>query len=111
MTTTPAVLVGLTKRYGSVTAVDDLNLTINAGEVVALLGPNGAGKSTTIDMMLGLTQPDRGDVRLYGKPPCGRDPGRRGRRDVAVRWTAAGSDGPRDRLAGSLAAPAPAPDR
>jgi ABC-2 type transport system ATP-binding protein len=70
MTTTPAVLVGLTKRYGSVTAVDDLNLTINAGEVVALLGPNGAGKSTTIDMMLGLTQPDRGDVRLYGKPPA-----------------------------------------
>ncbi len=70
MTKTPAVLAGLTKRYGSVTAVDDLNLTINPGEVVALLGPNGAGKSTTIDMMLGLTRPDAGDVQLYGKPPA-----------------------------------------
>jgi ABC-2 type transport system ATP-binding protein len=70
MTTTPAVLVGLSKRYGSVTAVDDLSLTINAGEVVALLGPNGAGKSTTIDMMLGLTAPDAGQVQLYGRTPA-----------------------------------------
>jgi ABC-2 type transport system ATP-binding protein len=52
------------------TAVDDLSLTINAGEVVALLGPNGAGKSTTIDMMLGLTAPDAGQVRLYGRAPA-----------------------------------------
>ena len=63
-------LAGLTRRYGAVTAVDALDLTIAAGEVVALLGPNGAGKSTTIDMMLGLTRPDAGRVSVYGLPPA-----------------------------------------
>ena len=48
-------LVGLTKKYGSFTAVDELNLSIRKGEIFGLLGPNGAGKSTTILMMLGLT--------------------------------------------------------
>jgi ABC-2 type transport system ATP-binding protein len=67
---TPAVrLDGLTKRYGAVTAVDGLDLTIRAGEVVALLGPNGAGKSTTIDMLLGLARPDAGRVSVYGAQP------------------------------------------
>lgn len=51
-----------------VTAVDRLALTIEAGEVVAFLGPNGAGKTTTIDMILGLTQPDSGEVKVYGQP-------------------------------------------
>jgi ABC-2 type transport system ATP-binding protein len=60
---------GLSKRFGEVTAVDGVNLTIAAGEVVALLGPNGAGKSTTIDMMLGLARPDSGEVQLYGMDP------------------------------------------
>ncbi|HEX6499509.1 MAG TPA: ABC transporter ATP-binding protein [Micromonosporaceae bacterium] len=63
-------LRGLTKRYGQVTAVDGLDLTIRPGEVVALLGPNGAGKSTTIDMMLGLTTPDRGRAELFGASPA-----------------------------------------
>jgi ABC-2 type transport system ATP-binding protein len=68
---TPTVaLHGLTKRYGSVTAVDGLDLTIRPGEVVALLGPNGAGKSTTIDMLLGLARPDTGTARLFGMPPA-----------------------------------------
>jgi len=67
----PAVrLTGLTKRFGSVTAVDDLHLTIDTGDVVALLGPNGAGKSTTIDMMLGLSRPDAGSVALFGRDPA-----------------------------------------
>jgi ABC-2 type transport system ATP-binding protein len=67
---TPAVRVtGLTKRYGAVTAVDQLDLTIAQGEVVALLGPNGAGKSTTIDMMLGLSRPDAGTVSVFGTTP------------------------------------------
>ncbi len=59
-------LVGLTKQYGSFTAVDQLNLTIKKGEIFGLLGPNGAGKSTTILMMLGLTEPASGSVRVCG---------------------------------------------
>ena len=50
-------LNGLTKFYGSLKAVDNLNLTIGKGEIYGLLGPNGAGKTTTILMMLGLTEP------------------------------------------------------
>lgn len=65
-----ASLRGLTKRYGQVTAVDGLDLTIHPGEVVALLGPNGAGKSTTIDMLLGLARPDAGGVQLFGLAPA-----------------------------------------
>jgi ABC-2 type transport system ATP-binding protein len=56
----------LSKRFGAVTAVAGLDLTIRAGETVALLGPNGAGKSTTISMLLGLTRPDSGSVELFG---------------------------------------------
>jgi ABC-2 type transport system ATP-binding protein len=63
-------LRGLTKRYGQVTAVDNLDLTIHPGEVVALLGPNGAGKSTTIDMLLGLARPDAGTATLFGLAPA-----------------------------------------
>lgn len=59
-------ITGLTKRYGSFTAVDHLNLTINKGEVFGLLGPNGAGKSTTILMLLGLSEPSEGNVRVCG---------------------------------------------
>ncbi|WP_261564883.1 ABC transporter ATP-binding protein [Frankia gtarii] len=62
-------LVGVRKRYGGVQAVDGVDLAIAPGEVVALLGPNGAGKSTTIDMLLGLTRPDSGAVRLFGRAP------------------------------------------
>jgi len=59
-------LKDLTKRYGSFTAVDNLNLEIKRGEVFGLLGPNGAGKSTTILMMLGLTDPTSGSVKVCG---------------------------------------------
>ena len=62
-------LTGLRKHYGDVHAVDGLDLTIAPGEVVALLGPNGAGKSTTVDMILGLTKPDHGGVRVFGRKP------------------------------------------
>ncbi|MCK9924774.1 ABC transporter ATP-binding protein [Frankia sp. AgPm24] len=62
-------LRGVRKRYGGVQAVDGVDLTIAAGEIVALLGPNGAGKSTTIDMLLGLTRPDDGEVRLFDRSP------------------------------------------
>ncbi|MBA2894023.1 ABC transporter ATP-binding protein [Nonomuraea soli] len=56
----------LTKRFGPVTAVDGLDLTVGPGEVVGLLGPNGAGKSTTLHMLLGLITPDHGSVELFG---------------------------------------------
>jgi ABC-2 type transport system ATP-binding protein len=57
-------LTSLTKKYGSFSAVDNLDLTIHKGEIFGLLGPNGAGKSTTILMMLGLTDPTSGSVRV-----------------------------------------------
>ena len=62
--------IDLTKSYGSVQAVRGIDLSIAPGETVALLGPNGAGKSTTIDMILGLSRPDRGSVSLFGAPPA-----------------------------------------
>jgi ABC-2 type transport system ATP-binding protein len=64
------VLSGLSKSYGAVRAVRSANLLIAPGETVALLGPNGAGKTTTIDMMLGLTRPDAGSVRVFGMSPA-----------------------------------------
>ena len=60
---------GLRKLFGSLVAVDSLDLTIRPGEVVAFLGPNGAGKSTTLDMLLGLTRPDAGTIELLGTSP------------------------------------------
>lgn len=59
-------LKGLTKCYGSQSAVDDLNLDIYKGEIFGLLGPNGAGKTTTILMMLGLTDPTNGTAFVCG---------------------------------------------
>ncbi len=56
----------LTKRFGPLTAVDSLSLTVGDGEIVGLLGPNGAGKSTTLHMMLGLLTPDSGSIRVFG---------------------------------------------
>jgi ABC-2 type transport system ATP-binding protein len=65
-----ATLDGVTRRYGQLTAVDSLSLGIQPGQTVALLGPNGAGKSTTVELLLGLTNPDAGEVRLCGGPPA-----------------------------------------
>jgi ABC-2 type transport system ATP-binding protein len=62
-------LDGVVKRFGPVTAVDGISLQIRPGEVVALLGPNGAGKTSTVDMLLGLSHPTEGSVRVYGRPP------------------------------------------
>jgi ABC-2 type transport system ATP-binding protein len=63
----------LTKKYGEFTAVESLNLTIRKGEVFGLLGPNGAGKTTTVLMLLGLTEPTKGVVRVLGLDPT-REP-------------------------------------
>ena len=60
---------GLTKRYGQAIAVDALDLTVERGEIFGLLGPNGAGKTTTILLLLGLTEPTAGEVRVLGLDP------------------------------------------
>ncbi len=60
-------MVHLTKRFGGQTAVQDVNLSIAAGEVYGFLGPNGAGKSTTIRMLLSLIRPSSGEARLWGR--------------------------------------------
>lgn len=67
---TAVELHALRKSYGSVVAVDGIDLTVPRGQVVALLGPNGAGKSTTIDLLLGLGRPDGGSARLFGAEPA-----------------------------------------
>ncbi len=58
---------GLTKRYGKVTALDDLTLEVGEGEAFGFLGPNGAGKTTTIRLLLGLLRPSRGEAVVLGK--------------------------------------------
>ena len=60
-------LVGLTKRYGSKVAVDDLTVTVKPGIVTGFLGPNGAGKSTTMRLILGLDRPTKGTARINGR--------------------------------------------
>lgn len=64
-----AVLRNVSKRYGQVTAVDQLSLEIRRGEVLALLGPNGAGKTTSVNLLLGLAWPTSGSVELFGLSP------------------------------------------
>jgi ABC-2 type transport system ATP-binding protein len=92
----PAVRAdGLTKRYGAVTAVDDLSFEVRPGAVTGFLGPNGAGKTTTLRMVLGLARPTAGQATILGRPfaelpdparsvganleICGMHPGRSGR--------------------------------
>jgi ABC-2 type transport system ATP-binding protein len=92
----PAIVAeGLTKRYGAVTAVDDLSFEVRAGAVTGFLGPNGAGKTTTLRMVLGLARPTAGRATIFGQPfavlpdparsvganleVCGMHPGRSGR--------------------------------
>jgi ABC-2 type transport system ATP-binding protein len=65
----PLEVRGLVKRYGELTAVAGVDVTVNAGDVYGYLGPNGAGKTTSLRMMLGLIQPTAGTVRLFGRDP------------------------------------------
>lgn len=65
----PVLLRGVSKRYGSTTAVSELDLDVQAAEVFALLGPNGAGKTTTIEMCEGFLKPDAGSIRILGLDP------------------------------------------
>lgn len=68
-----ARLHSVTKRYGQNTALDQLNLSLYPGEVVALLGPNGAGKTTAVRLLLGLTAPTSGNARVLGRDPRDSD--------------------------------------
>lgn len=99
---------GLTKKYGNVTAVDDLSFTVAQGRVTGLLGPNGAGKTTTLQTLLGFSRPDQGSATFGGVPyrallePARTvgavldsesfHPGRRARDHLAVLATIAGID-------------------
>ncbi len=65
----PVEVRGLCKTYGDLVAVDDVDLTVEAGDVFGYLGPNGAGKTTSLRMMLGLIAPTAGTVRLFGRDP------------------------------------------
>ncbi|HEV3496384.1 MAG TPA: ATP-binding cassette domain-containing protein, partial [Actinomycetes bacterium] len=62
------VVAGLTKRYGTLKAVDDLSFTVEPGTITGFLGPNGAGKTTTLRMLLGLISPDAGTATISGHP-------------------------------------------
>src|SRR5207237_2036273 len=65
----PVEVRGLVKRYGELTAVAGVDLTVETGDVYGYLGPNGAGKTTSLRMMLGLIRPTEGNVRLFGRDP------------------------------------------
>jgi ABC-2 type transport system ATP-binding protein len=66
---TPVVARGLVKTYGEVVAVDNVDLTVERGDVFGYLGPNGAGKTTSLRMLLGLIRPTSGSARLFGRDP------------------------------------------
>jgi ABC-2 type transport system ATP-binding protein len=107
----PVDVRGLTKRFGSTVAVDDLTFSIPRGRITGFLGPNGAGKSTTLRALLGLVRPSSGEARVEGSryselgDPLGTvgavleahsfHPGRSGRNHLRVLATAAGVPGPR----------------
>lgn len=61
-------VTGLTKRFGALTAVDNINLQVPQGICFGLLGPNGAGKTTTIEMLEGILSPTEGHIKLFGEP-------------------------------------------
>ena len=71
------VLDGIRKTYQSVTAVEDLSLTLASGEFVTLLGPSGCGKSTTLRMIGGFEAPDRGRILIQGRDVTALPPHRR----------------------------------
>ena len=59
---------GLTKKYGEVNSVSNLSIHVKKGRIYGLLGRNGAGKTTTMRMLLGLTAPSSGEVKIWGRP-------------------------------------------
>src|ERR1700743_3197991 len=64
-----ASLSGVTKKFGEITALNNVNLNVRAGELLGLLGPNGAGKTTAVRLILGLSKPQAGRVNVFGRDP------------------------------------------
>jgi ABC-2 type transport system ATP-binding protein len=87
MPTTVLQTEHLTKRYGALTAVNDLSLEVHGGEIFGFLGPNGAGKTTSISLMCGLLKPDAGRVLVHGQPVHGGAPEVRARVGVCPQET------------------------
>ena len=81
-------LNGVTKRFGSTVAVDDVTLTVEDGAFVVLLGPTGAGKTTMLRLISGLERPDTGDIVIGGRSVIGETPAQR---DVACTSDTAGA--------------------
>ncbi|WP_017931379.1 ABC transporter ATP-binding protein [Robiginitomaculum antarcticum] len=65
----PLDISGLTKKFGSKIAVDNVSFSVSEGEIVGFLGPNGAGKTSTLRMALGILPPDSGSAKLFGRAP------------------------------------------
>ena len=79
---------GVTVRFGGVTALDDVHLRVDPGEIVGLIGPNGAGKTTLLDVITGFTPPQRGQVLLDGERVDRRSPEQRARAGMIRSWQA-----------------------
>ncbi|HVA21702.1 MAG TPA: ABC transporter ATP-binding protein [Candidatus Micrarchaeia archaeon] len=75
---------GLSKRYGTVQAVDDVSFEVAHGEVFALLGPNGAGKTTTVELLEGFGRPDAGRIEVLGFDPAARTTSRQLRERLGI---------------------------
>lgn len=69
-------VIGLTKRFGGVTAVDDCSFTVDEGTITALIGPNGSGKTTAFNLITGYLKPDHGHIRFDGHSVAAPDPAR-----------------------------------
>ena len=77
-------LRGLTRRYGDLVALDDLSFTVREGQMFGFVGPNGAGKTTAMRIILGVLEPNGGEVRWRGRPMTNEI---RKRSDISPRTT------------------------
>jgi branched-chain amino acid transport system ATP-binding protein len=82
-------VAGLTKRFAGVAALDEIDLTVRAGELVGVIGPNGSGKTTLFNCIAGAVRPDRGRIALDGREITGRPPHVAARRGVGRTFQAA----------------------